>query len=220
MLQLYTYYRSVSSHRVRIALNYKQIPYKSIFIDEDSGQQQSEEYLHMNPQGLIPTLLVKDRYIITQSAAILEYLEERYPERPLLPADIDARAQVRSFAQVCIADVQPMNVLRVYHYMRDVMQLDREVRRAWYEHWAHKGLRAMESLLAQGMTTGDFCHGDRPSIADVCLVPQLFNAEHNRLDLAGYPILRRIYRNCMALSAFQSAGPETQRDRLQKALAL
>lgn len=220
MLQLYTYYRSVSSHRVRIALNHKGIPFKSIFIDEDKGQQSSAEYLRLNPQGLIPALVVNGRQLITQSAAIIEYLEETYPQRPLLPADVDGRARVRSFAQVCIADVQPMNVLRVYHYMRDEMQLDRETRRRWYEHWAHKGFAALESLLAGHPDTGDFCHGDTPTLADVCLVPQLYNAEHNRLEISRYPTLRRIYRNCQALQAFQAAGPETQRDRLQKALSL
>lgn len=220
MLQLYTYYRSVSAHRVRIALNYKSISYKSIFIDEDKGEQLGGEYLKLNPQGLIPALLVDDRFLITQSAAILEYLEERYPERPLLPADISDRARVRSFVQVCVADVQPMNVLRVYHYMRDQMELDHAARRRWYEYWAHKGLRAMESLLAGHPKTGDFCQGDQATLADVCLVPQLYNAERNRLDLSPYVTLRAIYRNCQALSAFQAAAPETQPDRLQKALAL
>ncbi len=220
MLQLYTYYRSVSAHRVRIALNYKGISYKSIFIDEDKGEQLAGEYLKLNPQGLIPALWVDGSFLITQSAAILEYLEERYPERPLLPTGINERARVRSFVQVCVADVQPMNVLRVYHYMRDVMGIDRDGRREWYENWAHRGLRAMESLLAGHPQTGDYCHGDQPTLADVCLVPQLYNAERNRLDISPYVTLRRIYRNCQAFSAFQAAAPETQPDRLQKALAL
>lgn len=220
MLQLYTYYRSVSAHRVRIALNYKSIAYKSVFIDEDKGEQLGGDYLKLNPQGLIPALVVDNSFIITQSAAILEYLEERYPDRPLLPSDINERARVRSFVQVCVADVQPMNVLRVYHYMRDQMELDRDARRRWYEHWAHRGFRAMESLLANDPRTGDYCHGDQATLADICLVPQLYNAERNRLDLSPYVTLRRIYRNCQALSAFQAAAPEAQPDRLQKALAL
>lgn len=220
MLQLYTYYQSVSSHRVRIALSYKGVPFKALFIDENKGEQQAADYLRLNPQGLIPALLVDDSFIITQSAAIIEYLEERYPERPLLPKDTNGRARVRSFAQVCIADVQPMNVLRVYQYMRDEMNLDRDTRRRWYEHWAHKGFRAMESLLANHPDTGDFCHGDTPTLADVCLVPQIYNAEKNRLDISRYPTLRGIYRNCQSLQAFQAAAPETQPDRMQKALAL
>jgi maleylacetoacetate isomerase len=216
MLQLYTYYRSVSAHRVRIALNHKGIPYKSLFIDQDAGAHRADAYLRLNPQGLVPALVVNENFIITQSAAILEYLEERYPERPLLPADINGRARVRSFAQVCIADVQPLNVLRVYQYMRDGMGLDHAARRRWYEYWAHKGFRAMESLLASDPQTGDYCHGDQPTLADVCLVPQVYNAERNKLDLSRYPTLRRIYRACQVLPAFQAAAPETQPDRIAK----
>jgi maleylacetoacetate isomerase len=218
MLQLYTYYRSVSAHRVRIALNHKGIPYKSLFVDQDNGDHRSAEYLRLNPQGLVPALVVSDNLIITQSAAILEYLEERYPERPLLPTDIDGRARVRSFAQVCIADTQPMNILRVYQYMRDAMSLDHATRRRWYEYWAHKGFRAMESLLANDPMTGDYCHGDQPTLADVCLVPQMYNAEKNKLDLSRYPTLRRIYRSCQALPAFQAAAPETQPDRVARSV--
>ena len=217
MLQLYTYYRSVSSHRVRIALNHKGLAYKSVFIDEDKGEQESEEYLRLNPQGLIPALIVGGSEIVTQSAAILEYLEERYPERPLLPQDISGRARVRSFMQACIADIQPLNVLRVYHYMRDEMKLDHATRRSWYEHWAHKGFRVLESLL-KDPATGDFCHGDAPTLADVCLVPQVYNGEKNRLNLSAYPTLRRIYRTCQAISAFQAAAPETQPDLLAKSI--
>lgn len=216
MLQLYTYYRSVSAHRVRIALNHKSIPYKSLFVDQDSGDHRSAEYLRLNPQGLVPALVVNPDFIITQSAAILEYLEERYPERPLLPVDTEGRARVRSFMQVCIADTQPMNILRVYHYMRDAMGLDHATRRRWYEYWAHKGFRAMESLLTADSRTGDFCHGDHPTLADVCLVPQVYNGEKNKLDLSRYPTLRRIYRSCQALPAFQAAAPETQPDVVAK----
>lgn len=218
MLQLYTYYRSVSAHRVRIALNYKGIPYKSLFIDQDAGAHRAESYLRLNPQGLVPALVVDENFVITQSAAILEYLEERYPERPLLPADVNGRARVRSFAQACIADVQPMNILRVYHYMRDAMGLNHSVRRRWYEHWAHKGFCALESLLAEDPQTGDYCHGDQPTLADVCLVPQIYNGERNKLDLSPYPHLRRIYRSCQALPAFQAAAPETQADRLARSV--
>lgn len=213
MLKLYTYYRSVSAHRVRIALNYKGVPYQSLFVDMDSGEHNSEEYLRLNPEGLVPALVVTDDFMITQSAAILEYIEERYPERSLLPADIDMRARVRSFSQVITADMQPMNVLRVYQFMRE-HDIEVERRRAWYEHWMHHGFKALESLLANSEHTGAYCFGDRPTLADVCLVPQVYNAEKNRLDLSAYPTLRRIYRMCNTLSAFQAAGPETQPDLL------
>ncbi len=219
MLELYTYYRSVSAHRVRIALNYKGIPYNSVYIDEDRDEQSGEAYLKRNPQGLVPALVVNDGLTITQSSAILEYLEERYPERSLLPADVADRARVRSFSQVLIADTNPTNILRVYRYMRDEMHLDHAARRRWYEHWAHNGLSAVESLLETNLKPGRYCHGDTLTLADVCLVPQMANAEANGLDLSAYPIARRIYRSCSALSAFQSAAPLTQADRLAKAVS-
>ncbi len=218
MLKLFTYYRSVSAHRVRIALNYKGIPYESIFIDEDSGEQFGQSYLRLNPQGLVPALMVNEDLVISQSAAILEYLEERYPERPLLPEDIEDRARIRSFAQVLTADTNPLNILRVFYFQRDELGLDRAARRSWYEHWAHKGLRAAESLLSTSLRPGIYCHGDRPSLADVCLVPQVENASVNKLDLAPYPKLRAIYNQCMSQSAFQAAAPDAQRDRQQKAV--
>jgi maleylacetoacetate isomerase len=217
MLKLYTYYRSVSTHRVRIALNYKGVSYEPVFIDEDRKQHLSPEYLKLNPQGLVPALVVEDRLVITQSFAILEYLEERYPERPLLPRELERRALVRSFAQVAVADLQPLNILRAFHYMRDVIGLPLEVRRKWYEHWTHKGLAAMESVLARDRGDAAFCYGDKPTLADVCLVPQVYNATVNKLDLSAYPNLRAVYRTCVTLAAFQAAAPDVQADRLSKA---
>ncbi len=219
MLQLYTYYRSVSAHRVRIALNYKAVPHESIYVDEDLGEQHNAGYLEHNPQGLVPALVVDDSLTITQSAAILEFLEEKYPERPLLPQALADRARVRSFAQVMIADMQPFNILRTYYYQRDVMGIDKAARRAWYEHWMHKGFTALESMLQTHLQPGGYCHGDKPTLADVCLVPQVSNAKQNQLDLSDYPTLRRIYQTCMALPAFQAAAPDTQRDRQRKAVA-
>ncbi len=218
MLQLYTYYRSVSAHRVRIALNYKALPYEAIYIDEDSGEQLGIQYLFRNPQGLVPALVVNEELTITQSAAILEFLEERYPERPLLPEDIADRARVRSFAQVMIADMQPFNILRTYYYQRDIMGIEKPSRRAWYEHWMHKGFAALEALLQSHMKPGAYCLGDKPTLADVCLVPQVANARQNDLDLSDYPTIRHIYQTCMAQSAFQAAAPEAQGDRLRKAV--
>ncbi len=219
MLQLFTYYRSVSAHRVRIALNYKSVPYNSVYIDEDVGEQHSDTYLRHNPQGLVPALVVNDDLTITQSAAILEFLEEYYPERPLLPKDTFDRARVRSFCQVMVADMQPFNILRTYYYQRDVMGIEKSARRDWYEHWMHKGFEALESLLHKHLKPGAYCHGDKPTLADVCLVPQISNARQNDLDLSEYPTLRRIYRTCMSLSAFQAADPEAQQDRLDRAVA-
>ncbi|MGJ8671204.1 MAG: maleylacetoacetate isomerase, partial [Oceanococcus sp.] len=187
MLQLFTYYRSVSAHRVRIALNHKAVPYESIYIDEDGGEQLGEDYLKHNPQGLVPALVVSDQLTITQSAAIMEFLEEYYPERPLLPKDIADRARIRSFCQVMIADMQPFNILRTYYYQRDVMGIGKDARRDWYEHWMHKGFASLESLLTTHLSPGAYCHGDKITLADVCLVAQINNATLNELDLSAYP---------------------------------
>mgnify|MGYP000592670710 CR=1 FL=1 len=214
MLKLYTYYQSVAAHRVRIALNYKGAPYQSIFIDMDHSEHLGEQYLHLNPEGLVPALIVNDDLVITQSSAILEYIEERYPERPLLPQDRELRGRIRSLAQLFIADMQPMNVMRVYKYMQDEMGVDYDKRRAWYEHWMSFGFKAVESLLANKDDTGAFCFGDKPTLADVCLVPQVWNASKYGIDLSAYPTVRRIYRTCQTLSAFQAGAPETQADLL------
>lgn len=212
MLHLYTQYRSVSAHRVRIALNYKSVPYKSIYTDLDHAKVDRLAYLNLNPQGLIPALTVGPNQIISQSSAILEYLEERYPERPLLPADINLRAAIRSFSQIAIADTHTLNNLRVLRYLRDEMSVDYEHRSAWFEHWLHKAFAPMESILANNAHTGGYCFGDSPSLADVCLVPQVNLAERYNVDLSDYPNIRLIYRTCMALASFQSAAPANQAD--------
>lgn len=219
MLKLYTYHQSVAAHRVRIALNFKGAPFQSIFIDMEHSEHQGEDYRRLNPEGLVPALVANDDLIITQSSAILEYIEERYPERPLLPAgDLELRSRIRSFSQVLIADMQPMNVMRVYKYMQDVMGVDYDKRRGWYEHWMNEGFKAIESLLVNKDDTGAYCFGDRPTLADVCLVPQVWNASKYGIDLSPYPMIRQIYRMCQTLSAFQAAAPETQGDHLAQAI--
>lgn len=212
MLQLYTHYRSVSAHRVRIALNYKGISYKSLFTDLDKGVAERLTYLNLNPQGLIPALVVSDKLVITQSAAILEYLEERYPERPLLPKDTELRAMIRSFSQIAVADTHPLNNLRTLRYLRDAMEVPYDKRRQWFEHWLHKAFAPMEAILAGEVEPGAYCFGDRPTLADVCLVPQVNLAERYGIDLSDYPRVRRVYRTCNTMAAFQAAAPETQAD--------
>ncbi len=216
MLQLYTHYRSASAHRVRIALNYKGVSYKSIYTDLDNAKADRLAYLNLNPQGLIPALLVRDNLVISQSSAILEYLEERYPERALLPDDIDMRANIRSFTQIAIADTHPLNNLRVLRYLRDKMEVDHDKRREWFRHWVHKAFAPMESVLLQTAEADAYCFGKTPSLADVCLVPQVSLAERYAVDLSDYPTIRRIYRTCMALAAFQAAAPENQADLREK----
>ncbi len=218
MLQLFTHHRSVSAHRVRIALNYKGVTYKSIFTDLDNAAGDRLTYLNVNPQGLIPALWADEDLVISQSSAILEYLEERYPERPLLPQDIAGRARIRSFAQIAVADTHPLNNLRVLRYMRDRMELSYDKRREWFEHWIHKAFGPMESILARHAKDHDedsYCFGETPSLADVCLVPQVTMAERYKVDLSEYPTVRRIYRTCMTLAAFQAAAPDTQPDNRQ-----
>lgn len=215
MLQLFTHHRSVSAHRVRIALNYKGVSYKSIFTDLDGAKGDRLSYLNVNPQGLIPALWAEDDLVISQSSAILEYLEERYPERPLLHGDIAQRARIRSFAQIAIADTHPLNNLRVLRYLRDGMDVVYEKRRQWFEHWIAKAFGPMESILAAEAGHNDelsYCFSDKPSLADVCLVPQISMAERYDVNLADYPTIRRIYRSCMTLAAFQAADPDTQPD--------
>lgn len=216
MLKLFTHHRSVSAHRVRIALNYKGVAFESIFTGLDGASAERQSFRDVNPQGLIPALWVEDGLVISQSSAILEYLEERYPERPLLHGDIALRARIRSFAQIAIADTHPLNNLRVLRYLRDAMAVPYAHRRAWFEHWLHAAFEPMESLLAAAPAgDGDraYCFTTRPSLADVCLVPQVSMAERYDVDLSAYPIIRRIYRACMALGSFQAAAPDTQKDR-------
>jgi maleylacetoacetate isomerase len=151
--------------------------------------------------------------VITQSAAIIDYLEDKYPERPLMPGTVTERARVRSFTQSITADIHPLNTIRVYRYLRDEEKVDFEGRRRWFHHWLSNGFQAMESLLDHP-DTGAFCHGDTPTLMDVVLVPQVYNAEQYGLDLSSYPTIRRIYRTCLTLAAFQAAGPETQPDKM------
>lgn len=215
MLQLFTHHRSVSAHRVRIALNYKGVSYKSIFTDMDHTRGDRLSYLNVNPQGLIPALWADEDLVISQSSAILEYLEERYPERPLLHGDIAQRARIRSFAQIAIADTHPLNNLRVLRYLRDAMDVPYEKRREWFEHWIKKAFGPMESILSDQAGSRDefsYCFSDKPSLADVCLVPQVSLAERYQVNLSDYPTIRRVYRACMTLAAFQAADPDTQPD--------
>ena len=215
MLQLFTHHRSVSAHRVRIALNYKGVSYKSILTDLDHARADRLTYLNVNPQGLIPALWAENDLVISQSSAILEYLEERYPERPLIHGDIAERARIRSFAQIAIADTHPLNNLRVLRYLRDAMDVPYDKRREWFEHWIHKAFGPMESILAGHAREHDahsYCFGERPSLADVCLVPQVSLAERYQVDLSDYPTIRRVYRACMTMAAFQAADLDTQPD--------
>ena len=212
-MQLYTYYRSQASFRVRIALNLKGLSRDDVFLHLEKGDQFAPTYKALNPQMVVPTLIDGERRLF-QSLAILEYLDEKYPEPPLLPppSDLAARAWVRGFVLINIADSHPLIVPRVRHYFDDVLQLDEAAKLAWIRHWIEAGLAAMETLLAGHPESGDFCHGAAPTIADIGLVTQVTPAKNFGADLAPYARVMRIYDCCMAIPAFADAAPARQPD--------
>jgi maleylacetoacetate isomerase len=210
-MKLYGYFRSSAAFRVRIALNLKKRDYETASIHLRRNDQSRTEYRNVNPQGLVPTL-EDGRQTLIQSLAIIEYLDEVYPDPPLLPKDPAGRARVRALADIVACDIHPINNLRVLRYLMRELGHDEAAVAAWYNHWIAAGFDALEPLLANNALTGAFCHGDTPGLADVTLVPQVVNAERYRLDLAPYPTLTRIYENCMKLEPFIAAHPNNQPD--------
>lgn len=208
MLRLHTYFRSSASFRVRIALNLKGLPWEPEVVWLPAGEQAAEPYCSLNPQRLVP-LLVDGEHRIAQSLAIIEYLDETKPGARLLPADPLARARVRSLSMIVAADIHPLNNLRVLNYLRDTVRTDQETIADWYRHWCDEGLSALECELADG-ATGRFCHGDTPTMVDVCLVPQIFNARRFDTKVERYARVMRIYDECMRLQAFRDAEPSVQ----------
>jgi maleylacetoacetate isomerase len=210
-LQLYTYYRSQASFRVRIALNLKGLGHEDFFLHLERGDQFAPGYRALNPQMVVPTLIDGETKLF-QSLAILEYLDEKYPEPPLLPADIAARAWVRGLALINVADTHPLVVPRIRHYFDDVLKLPEAAKLAWVRHWVDAGLAAVEAQLAEHRESGDFCHSNRATIADICLVPPVVSARSFGVDLAPYPRVMRVYDSCMAIPAFADAHPSKQPD--------
>lgn len=212
-MKLYNYFRSSASYRVRIALNLKGLPYDYAVthLTRDGGEQFRPEFRSMNPQALIPVLQDGDR-TLTQSLAIIEYLDEVHPRPPLLPRDPAERARVRALALIVACEIHPLDNLRVLQYLTGKLGLSEEKKNEWYHHWIALGLQALETQLASSPRTGKFCHGDTPTLADCCLVPQLVNARRFRGDVSAYPTLLRIERACNELAAFQRAAPDKQPD--------
>ncbi|MDH3771952.1 MAG: maleylacetoacetate isomerase [Nitrospirota bacterium] len=208
-MQLYDYWRSSAAYRVRIALNLKGLAYEQLSVDLPTGAQRSDAFLAQNPQGLVPYL--KDGALgVGQSLAIINYLNERYPEPPFLPADLGARAEIRALALLIVCEIHPLNNLRVLRHLEHDLGQDEAARLAWYHHWLETGFDALETALsARG---GTFCWDDAPGFADVCLVPQVYNAERYQFDLTPYPAIRRINQRCLELDAFDRARPERQPD--------
>jgi maleylacetoacetate isomerase len=211
MIKLYSYFRSSAAYRVRIALNLKSLPYEYLPVHLVKGEQRDERYRALNPQALVP-MLVDDAETITQSMAIIEYLDEKVPEPPLLPATPEARARVRAISQAIACDIHPLNNLRVLKYLTGTLGASEDAKNAWYRHWIELGLAALEAQLAADSRTGAFCHGDKPTLADVCLIPQLANARRYALSIDAYPTLGRIESRCLALDAFARAAPDRQPD--------
>ena len=211
-MDLYSYFRSSAAYRVRIALNLKALPVNIIPIHliKDGGQQLSPEYRSLNPDGLIPAL-VDNGAVVHQSLAIIEYLEEIHPTPALLPAKPLDRAYVRALALQIACDVHPLNNMRVLKYLKR-LNIDDEARDTWYRHWIEIGFAAMEIRLAQDARTGDFAFGDTPTIADICIVPQVFNAKRFSVDMEPFPIISRISDNALQLAAFTNAAPAAQPD--------
>ncbi len=212
-MKLYTYFRSSAAYRVRIALNLKGIDAEQIPVHlvRHGGEQRLPDYLALNPAGLVPTL-VDDDLVLPQSLAIIEYLDEIQPELPLLPGPPAERARIRAIASAIACDIHPISNLRVLQYLQRELGISDEQKNAWYRHWTGVGLAAVETLLATSPATGDFCHGAQPTLADCCLVPQVFNARRFNCDLSAMPNILRIVGNCDAIEAFQRAAPGRQPD--------
>jgi maleylacetoacetate isomerase len=210
-MKLYGYCRSSAAFRVRIALNLKGLACEHAFVHLRKGEQRAASFLAINPTGLVP-VLEDEGQIFIQSLAICEYLDETHPTPPLLPGHPADRARVRALAQIVACDIHPINNLRVLKYLAGPLGQDESAVAAWYNHWILEGFDAFERIVASDGQSGRFCHGDEPSLADICLVPQVFNARRYNLDMAAFPTIRAIFDNCMKLEAFQKAAPENQPD--------
>jgi maleylpyruvate isomerase len=212
-MKLYTYFRSSAAYRVRIALNLKGLAYEAVPVHllKNGGEQRQAEYLAVNPAALLPALDI-DGAMLTQSLAIIDYLEEMYPQVALLPTEPYSRARVRALSQSVACDIHPLGNLRVLTYLKEVLQLGEDAKLAWLRHWMEEGLAALEVQLAASPHTGRFAHGDTPGMADCCLVPQVFNARRFGVELSPYPTVVRIDGACASLPAFIAAHPSHQPD--------
>jgi len=211
-MKLYDYFRSSAAYRVRIALNLKGLAPEREFVHLRKGAQRGDDYLAVNPQGLVPALVTDDGTVLTQSLAIVEYLDETVPSPPLLPRDPLERARVRSLAQAIACDIHPIDNLRVLRYLLQTVGVEEAQKDAWYKYWIDVGLEALEIAVSRDPRTGRFCHGDSPTLADICLVPQLANARRVDMDLSPYPTLTRIDAECKKVKAFADAAPPLQPD--------
>ena len=209
-MKLFGFWRSLAAYRVRVALNLKGIAFEEIPIDLLKGEQFAESYRAINPQMVVPALVDNDGVVLAQSMAIIEYLEEAYPQPPLLPAAPRGRARVRMLAQIVAADAHPLMVPRVRAYLTDTLKLDEPIRLQWIQRWSDAALAAVETQLTAHAVAGRLCHGDTPTLADICLVSQVIGARMFKLDLSSFPTVTRVADACLALPAFVAAHPLKQ----------
>ena len=210
-MKLYTFFRSSAAYRMRIALNLKGIAYDSEFVSLPKMEHRTEAFLKINPQGLVP-VLIDGQTALIQSMATIEYLDETHPEPPLMPKSPTDRAYVRGISQVIGCDIHPLNNVRVLNYLRNQLAHEEPVVQSWYEHWIAEGFRSLEGLLTSEGMSGKYCFGDQVTMADVCLVPQVFNAQRFNCPTDDYPTVMAIFENCTSLKPFQDAHPSTQGD--------
>ncbi len=210
-MQLYSYYRSTAAYRIRIALQYKKLNYECIPVNLLKGQHHDENYVIYNPQRRVPTL-IDNGFVLGQSMAILEYLEEQYPTPTILPGDPQERAWVRSIAQIIACDIHPLNNLGVLKYLGDKLHHSKEEITSWYHHWLKQGFDPIENLLQQNSAREHYCLGNTPTFADICLVPQVYNAHRFEFSMNDYPIIREINDYCLTQPFFEQARPENQPD--------
>lgn len=214
MMKLYSYYRSSCSYRARIALNFKGLEYEYIPVHlvRNGGEQHRPEYAALNPQELVPTFIDGD-FVLTQSMAIMEYLEEKYPKPSLMPKDAEQRAYVRQISLIQVADIHPINNLKVLNHLSTELQVTQQQKTEWYHKWIRQGFEATEKLLERSpFRTGPYVCGDQVTLADMCLVPQVYNARRYELPLDNYPIITQVEQNCLKLDCFADASPENQPD--------
>jgi maleylacetoacetate isomerase/maleylpyruvate isomerase len=210
-VKLYTYFRSSAAFRVRIALNLKRLAYEPVFVHLAKGEHRLAPYATVNAQGLLPTLELDDGTRLAQSIAIIEWLDENHPAPALIPREPLGRARVRSLSYLVACEIHPLNNLRVLQHLKRALGQTQEQIDDWYRHWIADGFQKLEAELARP-GTGKFAHGDSPTMADCCLVPQVFNAKRYKSDLTPYPMTMRVFENCMKLEAFDRAQPSKQPD--------
>jgi maleylpyruvate isomerase len=209
---LHNYFRSSASYRARIALELKGLEYGYAAHHLRRGEHQREEFLSVNPQGLVPALVWSDGTMVAQSMAIIEFLDEMVPEPPLLPADPQGRARVRMLSQMIACDIHPLNNLRVLNALEGRFGASESAISSWVAHWVHETFKPLEKMLSEDAATGTFCHGEQPGMADICIAAQMANNARFGVDMTPYPTIRRIHEACMALPAFTKAAPQNQPD--------